>query len=87
MRVCFMLARVWGALSLSLTGEEGGRALCLQGCGRALSLSLSLTGKEGVCGCALWRKREGEREREREMERERETEGERETGRERGREM
>ncbi len=40
-------------LYLCLTSEEGGRALCLQGCGRALSLPLSLTSKEGVCQCAL----------------------------------
>ncbi len=41
----------------------------------SLSLSLSLTGKEGVCGRALWRKREGERETERERGRERGREG------------
>jgi hypothetical protein len=37
-----------------------------------------MTGKEGVCGRALWRKREGERERGRERERKRKSEREKE---------
>jgi hypothetical protein len=62
-------------LSLSM------RALKFVHCAGVLSLSFSLIGKEGVCGRALWRKREEERDREREW---RETVREREGGRERG---
>jgi len=60
------------ACFFSLTGEEGGHGQteALPGVGvlyackgaDVLSLSLSLTVKEGVCGRAIWRKREGERE-------------------------
>ncbi len=71
-RACFMLERV-RACSLSLpfsisvwptdvsvpclTSEEGGRALCLQGCGRALSppsLSFSLWPAKRVCVNVLY---------------------------------
>jgi len=55
----------------------------LYACKGAGVLSLSMTGKEGVCGLALWRKREGERERGRERERKRKRERERGRRRER----
>ncbi len=71
--------------------KRAGARVCTW-CGR--TLYLPLIGKEGVCGRALWRKREGETDRVkqggREREEERETgskrEGERVTGRDRNRE-